>query len=116
MSINPSPSQHSNKRFSTLVNVRKTMRGRKPAVSANTLYKRETEHQFTQIPTHEIANEQSQQSKDLDLSAWEKDSCPHCASLVWTKRHRTWWQKMSKPKQNLCVCRECHQEFWREAF
>jgi len=56
----------------------------------------------------------SADSPSNDLSAWEKNACPHCGSLVWTKIHRSLWQKLLKPNQNLCFCRECRQQFWQK--
>ena len=43
-------------------------------------------------------------------------ACPYCNSLIWVKLHRKWWQKILNPRKNLCFCRNCRQEFWRDSY
>jgi uncharacterized protein with PIN domain len=44
------------------------------------------------------------------------NQCPYCNSLIWVKLHRSWWQKILYPRKNLCFCRNCRQEFWRDSY
>jgi hypothetical protein len=65
----------------------------------------------TNANSHE--KDQATDPPTYNTSAWEKNACPHCGSLVWVRIHRSWWQKLLKPNQELHFCRECRQQFWR---
>ena len=49
------------------------------------------------------------------ITSVDRAKCPHCRSLVWVKVHRSWWQRLLHPQQNLCFCRDCRQQFWQSA-
>jgi len=46
----------------------------------------------TNANSHE--KDQATDPPTYNTSAWEKNACPHCSSLVWVRIHRSWWQKL----------------------
>lgn len=64
-------------------------------------------------PNYQVDKNYNKINDILDVSAWEKQACPLCGYLSWTKIHRTWLEKVLHPNKNKCVCRGCKQEFWR---
>ena len=93
-----------------------------PQISAE-LHSTNTLHRLTSLERCPHCNhvmEQPTKPKTVlaldTITSIDNAKCPHCRSLVWVKVHRSWWQRLSHPQQNLCFCRDCRQYFWQSAW